>query len=640
MIEPTRTPSAIEQIRHGELDPLKNSAPTSVTPLPPPRADTYVATPSDHIVEQAMARIVADGANPHSGPSDLVTLRANMGTPPHAPMVKRIIARVEQGAKTGFARYVYHPSLQTGRHILRHGAAFLNSYAGQQPTEYGRKFRTLEILHETGDFKGAYGHATGTTPIVLSKVISTRSLVQTGLGEQRAAIGHDMVLASGQVIPIAKAQMSLMIGTSGMSFPQLSARSVLTLMYANAACAEKGVRYLVNTGEGGPDMHLALLTGDSEGLRQLVLSHAINTGEIKAESINHARVEETVRRLMSERDALFANLGPDAVKNAQVTAQFGSAFNGIRNAEGGVDFAKLEHVGKHPNVAMIEFKLKQAAKRGSKVDMSKMDHIAASIREVSQGQKFKSPPLNPEVDSYEDIATLVIATKLLTGKPVSLKFGVGDVENIHEFFAYLSECGALPDHIQIDGAGKFISPGSGNAPPTGAAGDSSLTAREGLIAVDTVLKHLGVRDNIFVSMAGEVMLPSDAVEAMALGADATLGARTWMAMGLGCAGVRSCDGGSCPYGITETRVRFRGGSEPFGYRTTRRRSRARLARALARRNDRNRQRRLAHTAQNTHGLHALESNVAIRKDGETHKLRYAYPARADPRSPRRRATPR
>lgn len=617
-------PGRIESLPH---EPVRMPVPGTAVPgtVPVDRPDTYVATPAAHIVAQALSRVIHDGASPERAAPDVVTLRANLETPPQPALVKRIIARADQAVRTGFARYVYHPSLQLGRHALRHAAAFVNTYTGRQPAEYARKFRTLELLHETGTFKGAYGHATGDVPITLSKLISTRSVLQTGLADQRAAIGHDMVLATGEVVPIAKAHFSLMVGTSGMSFPQLSSRSVLALMYANAALAEKGVRYMVNTGEGGADMHLALLTGDREGLRQLVIGHGIKTGEIRADSISHARVEETVRRLMAERDALFATLGPDAVSKAQVTAQFGSAFNGIRNAEGGIDFAKLQHVGQHPNVAMVEFKLKQAAKRGSKVDMKKMDHIAAAIREVHPGQKFKSPALNPEIDTYEDIATLVIATKLVTGKPVSLKFGVGDVENMHEFLAYLSACGALPDHIQIDGAGKHISPGSGNAPPTGAAGDSSLTAREGLIAVDAILKHLGVRDDIFLSVAGEVMLPSDAVEAMALGADATMGARTWMAMGLGCAGVGACDGGSCPYGIASKQGSvFAEGLDPL----------VTGPRAAAAALDWHNHLLIEmaetgstdwRTLRKTHGLHVRESKIAVRDDGATQQLRAVYP---------------
>ncbi|MEZ0312242.1 MAG: glutamate synthase-related protein [Myxococcota bacterium] len=591
---------------------------------PAPRPDTFIATPAEHIVDGAIARFAEDGVKPARGTPDVVSLRANLTEAPTAPLVKRIIARVEADTKSGIARHVLHPGLQLGRHGARHVGAFANAYMGSVPAEYARKFRALELLHETGSFAGAYGHAQDQAPLVLSKLLPTRSVLQTGLADQTATIGHDMLLTTGEVVPIRKAKMSLMVGTSGMSFPQLSARSVLALVFANAALAEKGVHYLLNTGEGGPDAHLALLTGDHEGLRSLVINHGLATGELKADSMDHARVDELIRRLMAERDALFATIGPDAVKQAQITAQFGSAFNGIRDAEGGIDFAKLQHIGMHASVAMVEFKLKQAAKRGSKVDMKKMDRIAAAIREVSPGQKFKSPALNPEIDSYEDIATLVIATKLLTGKPVSLKFGVGDVENMREFLQYLEACGALPDHIQIDGAGKHISPGSGNAPPTGAAGDSSLTAREGLIAVDTILKHLGVRDQVFLTVAGEIMLPNDAVEAMALGADGTLGARTWMAMGLGCAGVRACDSGACPYGIASKQGSiFAEGPDPQVVGP----------RAVAAAQDWHDHLLVEmtetgttdwRTVRKTHGLHADEEAIAIRDSGRTQRLRDAY----------------
>lgn len=470
--------------------------------------------------------------------------------PVKAPKIKRLGERARLRIRKALARKVYRPGLEKGRGLLDHLGKMARKYiTATEPDDYNRKWMALEELHKTGHFGGAFGHAVGDgTPEVMSKLIASRSELQQ-LDKQTKRVGRDLTLPSGETIPVKQAEVSLMMGVSGMSFPQLSAPSILSLLYTHVRMAKDGVRYLLNTGEGGPNFHLALLEGDEEALRREVVAWGVKTGELEEGSIDHAKVEEFIHDLMRDRAALFEGLDEEDIGKAQIVAQFGTALNGIRGEHDRIDFNKLAKIGQNRHVAMVEYKLKQAAKRGSRVDVSKMDEIAAAMREVNKGERFKSPAINPEMESYEDIAKLVIATKLTTKKPVSLKFAVGDVENIYEFLEYLARMDALPDNIQLDGAGKTISPGSGNMPPTGAAGNSSLGAREATLVVDAILEHLGVRNEVNLTAAGEVMMPTDALEEMALGADGAMGARTWMNMGLGCAKVGACNTGNCPYGI-------------------------------------------------------------------------------------------
>jgi glutamate synthase domain-containing protein 2 len=501
--------------------------------------DAEPGRPAPSIVSRALPKV-----------QDQSWYEAPLATPSNAPGVKLMMARAEMGTRRTFARKIYRPTLEAGRTLMEHLGSIARKYVlAREPDHFNQRWMALEHLHKSGHFAGAFGHAVyAGTPEVMSKLVANRREIQN-LEDQIKSVGRDLILPDGTHVPIKKAEISLALGVSGMSFPQLSAGSILALLYSHVKMAKEGVRYLLNTGEGGPLFHLALLEGDEEALRREVVAWGIKTGEIKEGSGEHARVEAFIKNLMRDRNALFADLSPDDVGKAQIVAQFGTALNGIRGHDNNIDFGKLKKIGENRHVAMVEYKLKQAAKRGSKVDVSKMDHVSAAMREVSPKEPFKSPIVHPEMESYEDIATLVIATKLATKKPVSLKFAVGDVENIYEFLEYLARVDALPDHIQLDGAGGSLSPGSGNAPPTGSAGNTSLGSREALMSVDAILKHLGVRDEVHLAVAGEVMMPTDAVEAMALGADGIMGARTWMAMGLGCAKVGACNTGACPYGI-------------------------------------------------------------------------------------------
>lgn len=103
-----------------------------------------------------------------------------------------------------------------------------------------------------------------------------------------------------------------------------------------------------------------------------------------------------VDALFAKRKKLFAEFSSDDLAKAQVVAQYGSALNGIRGVDSLVDFDKLRRTAASPFVAMTQFKLKQAAKRGAKVDPKKVDSIVAALREIRRDQPFKSPEIAPE----------------------------------------------------------------------------------------------------------------------------------------------------------------------------------------------------------------------------------------------------
>ena len=345
------------------------------------------------------------------------------------------------------------------------------------------------------------------------------------------------------VRPIVNALDSI----SGMSFPQLTGRSHLTLLYIHLKLAkERGLRALYNTGEGGPGFALSMLEGDREKLLDAAVRWNIENGRMQPGSWKEAELVAEIDEYMALRNKLFAEFTPEDLKLAQVVAQFGSALNGVRDENNRVGYSKLAEIAASPFIVMTQYKFKQAAKRGSKVDPKKVTDLVAAFRDLHEGKNVKSPDVNPDFATWEEIAAMVIATREITRKPVSLKFAIGDVEDARDFLMFLRGAGALPDHIQLDGRGVDFSPGSGNAPPDA---NTSHPADEALIATHAILKQLGVREKLLLDATGDIRLPSEGVKMLALGGDMISMARGWMVKALGCALVRACNSGACPYGI-------------------------------------------------------------------------------------------
>jgi glutamate synthase domain-containing protein 2 len=457
--------------------------------------------------------------------------------------------RARQGTKTFVARKIYRPMLDGFRRQATHAGELYRKYgSGQELDATNFRWSVLETLFTKGEFFASFGHPVHRGAVeVHGPVIQDASLLDR-IRQQRHTFGGSL-LRYGRSRPARQITVSAMPSISGMSFPQLSANSILSLMYIHLRLAKEGMPQLFNTGEGGPKLHLALLAGDANALREEVLQWGYQTGQIKPGSHTEARVAVFIDSLMRARDQLFREFSAADLGQAQIVAQFGTALNGIRGEQHHIDWSKLEQIGRNPHVAMVQYKLKQASKRGARLDKAKVDDLTAAMREIdlkADSKDAKSPELNPEMESKEALAGLILKTRQATGKPVSIKFGLGDVADAYQLMSYLKQRGALPDHIQLDGRGLELSPGSGNAPPMG---NTSLPINEATIAMDAILKKLRIRDRVYVEATGDIQLPADGVEKLALGADGISAARLWLGMGLGCAKVKACAAGSCPYGI-------------------------------------------------------------------------------------------
>ncbi len=450
---------------------------------------------------------------------------------------------------TGFADFVYRPALEKGRAaVVAFGRIWQTYVSGKTSDLAAVRWKWVTGLFKNGADIGSFGHTqieglaarlAKTHPPSLEQVAQYRKSIRK--------VGNSVELGDGQKAEITPYELSPMISVSGMSYPQLSVNAVLSLLYTHVSLAKKGIRYTFNTGEGGPLLHLFLLNKSAKAkeLASAVTRYAIDAGFAKSK-FRQAEIEVAVERIIKERDELFKDFSQEDLNKAQIIAQIGSALNGVRDKEERIRFAQLMAWAKNPFYAGTQLKLGQAAKKGAKVDASKMSPLAVFLRDVSHGKAVIAPDMSIEWESLEALAETILIIKFLTGKPVSIKMPIGNAEETYQMMEYLSKMNALPDSIQLDGSGFVRAPGSGNAPFIGNTNYNILTS---IMLMDVILKDLGIREKIFVESTGDIITSDEALIHKSLGADGVAAARLWLGMGVGCTLIMNCATGKCYNGI-------------------------------------------------------------------------------------------
>lgn len=227
--------------------------------------------------------------------------------------------------------------------------------------------------------------------------------------------------------------------------------------------------------------------------------------------------------------------------------QIGTGYFGCRNLDG--TFNELEFIKKAahtPQIKMIEIKLSQGAKpgHGGILPAKKVTPEIAQIRGVPLGKDVLSPPAHSAFTSPTEMMYFVgKLRKISGGKPVGLKFCLG---NKWEFIAL---CKAMlltnitPDYISIDGSEG----GTGAAPLefTNSVGTPGIDA---LMFVHNSLVGFGLRKKIRIMSSGKVTTGFEMIKLIALGADLVYSARGMM-LALGCIQALKCNANDCPTGI-------------------------------------------------------------------------------------------
>ncbi|WP_299836755.1 FMN-binding glutamate synthase family protein [uncultured Tenacibaculum sp.] len=199
-----------------------------------------------------------------------------------------------------------------------------------------------------------------------------------------------------------------------------------------------------------------------------------------------------------------------------------------------------------PEVKMIEIKLSQGAKpgHGGILPAKKNTEEIAKIRSVEPFTRVDSPPSHSAFSDFKGmIAFLQKVRELSDGKPIGIKFCVGNNEEIEAMIKAFAEAKNYPDFIAVDGGEG----GTGSAPLefSNYVGTPLL---EGLAFVNKMLIKYSLKDQIKIIASGKAIDAFDIIKFKALGADAIGMARSFM-LSLGCIQARECNLDTCPVGV-------------------------------------------------------------------------------------------
>ncbi|HEX2939395.1 MAG TPA: FMN-binding glutamate synthase family protein, partial [Ruminiclostridium sp.] len=207
--------------------------------------------------------------------------------------------------------------------------------------------------------------------------------------------------------------------------------------------------------------------------------------------------------------------------------------------------------GVHPKFlnagAAIEIKMGQGAKPGigGHLPGAKVKEDVSRTRMIPLGTDAISPAPHHDIYSIEDLRQLIFSLKEATRykKPVFVK--IAAVHNVAAIASGIARSGA--DAIVIDG----FRGGTGSA-PTRIRDNVGIPIELALAAVDQRLRDEGIRNNVSIIVSGSIRCASDAVKAIALGADAIY-IGTGALLALGCHLCRDCHSGKCNWGIATQR---------------------------------------------------------------------------------------
>jgi glutamate synthase domain-containing protein 2 len=225
--------------------------------------------------------------------------------------------------------------------------------------------------------------------------------------------------------------------------------------------------------------------------------------------------------------------------------QLGTAKFGARNKDGTFNAEMFAEKAAYPSVRMIELKLSQGAKpgKGGILPKEKITPEIAAIRNVDMDHDVVSPPRHPEWDDSDGLLEFVETLQKLSGKPVGIKFCLGDPQFMDDLCQAIQRTGLAPDYIAVDGAEG----GTGAAPlaHTNILGYPMLDA---LMFVENKLLEYGFRDRIRIAASGKVFTGGSLAIAIAAGADWGCSARGFM-LSVGCIQALHCNTNFCPSGI-------------------------------------------------------------------------------------------
>ena len=242
-----------------------------------------------------------------------------------------------------------------------------------------------------------------------------------------------------------------------------------------------------------------------------------------------------------------------------VIMQMGTAKYGVRDAEGNLSEERLREIAGHAQVRMFEVKLAQGAKpgKGGILPGAKVTAEIAAIRGIPIGEDSISPNRHRDIGNVDELGRFIARVRGITGKPVGVKFVVGDLDFLDAWF---SDCVAHPEHcpdyVQVDGG-----EGGTGAAPAPLVDYVGMPITEALSVVAAARERHGLRERIRIIASGKLITPDKVAWALCMGADFVSSARGFM-FSLGCIQAMKCGSGKCPTGVTAADPRLIAGLDP------------------------------------------------------------------------------
>ncbi len=243
-----------------------------------------------------------------------------------------------------------------------------------------------------------------------------------------------------------------------------------------------------------------------------------------------------------------------------IVMQMGTAKYGVRDAAGNLSEDRLRELAAHQQVRMFEVKLAQGAKpgKGGILPGVKVTAEIAKIRGIPVGQDSISPNRHRDIGSVRELGQFVDRVRTVTGKPVGVKFVVGDPAFLDDWF---SDCVAhpegCPDYVQVDGG-----EGGTGAAPGPLIDYVGLPITEALRHVVAARERFGLTERVRIVASAKLITPDKVAWALCMGADFVSSARGFM-FSLGCIQAMKCGSGRCPTGVTSSQERLISGLDPM-----------------------------------------------------------------------------
>ncbi|MCG8312046.1 MAG: FMN-binding glutamate synthase family protein [Pseudomonadales bacterium] len=245
---------------------------------------------------------------------------------------------------------------------------------------------------------------------------------------------------------------------------------------------------------------------------------------------------------------------------ADIVFQIGTAKYGVRDDNGQLDLTKLSQIASYDAVKMFEIKLSQGAKpgKGGILPGSKVTAEIAQIRGIPEGQASMSPNRHIEIDSPESLLEMIGKIRDCTGKPVGIKFVMGDSRWLRDLFVAINQQGkeSAMDFITLDSGD-----GGTGAAPLALMDSVGLPIKTSLPILISLLQEYQLKERIRVIASGKLVTATQVAAVMAMGADFCVSARGFM-FALGCIQSLQCNKNTCPTGIATQNPKLQRGLVP------------------------------------------------------------------------------